>query len=58
MVSEMLLDINDVDLKVVVSNTSLIVRLVDGDVLVLSVGVVNEDCVFVPPVEGMEVIVN
>lgn len=56
--SEMLLDIGNVDLNVVVSETSLIVRLFDGDVLVSSIEFVNEGCVFVAPVEDMEVKVD
>lgn len=58
MASEMLLDIGNVDLNVVVSETSLIVRLVDSDVLVSSVEVVNEGCAFVAPVEDMKVEVD
>lgn len=55
MVSEMLLVIDDVDLNVVELETSLIVRVVDGNVLVRSTEVVNEDCAFVAPLEVMEV---
>lgn len=55
MVSEMLLVIDDVDLNVVELETSLIVRVVDGNVLVRSIEVVNEDCASVAPLEVMEV---
>lgn len=58
MVSEMLLDINGVDLKVVELETLLIVRVVDGNVLVRSVEVGNEDCAFVASLEVMEVSVD
>lgn len=58
MVSEMLLDIDDVDLKVVELETSVIGKVVDGNVLVRSIKVVNEDCAFVAPVDGMEVNVD
>lgn len=58
MVSVMLLDINGVDLKVVELETSLIVLVVGGNVLVRLVEVVNEDCAFVAPLEVMEVNVD
>lgn len=54
MVSEMLLDIDGVDLNVVELETLLIVGVVDGNVLVRSIEVVNEDCAFVSPLDVMK----
>lgn len=53
MASENLLDIGNAE--VVVKETSLIVRLVDGDVPVRPNGVVNEVGVFVAPVEDKQI---
>lgn len=53
MASENLLDIGNAE--VVVKETLLIVRLVDGDVPVRPIGVVNEVGVFVAPVEDKQI---
>lgn len=58
MASEILLEIGNVELKVVESETSLFVRLGDGDVLVSSTELVNKGCEFVFSVEDIEVKVD
>lgn len=58
MASEILLEIGNVDLKVVESETSLIVRLGDGDVLESLTEFVNEGSGFVAPFEDMDVEVD